>query len=204
MRRYEDVMPKRQINFIKRKANIQLSTRELVKMFNAKFGTSISYDLMKYMRRRLAPGTRYDREFQFAALRERFQAALGTEYRQSEGYTLVKVAGKKRWLYKHRLIWESHYGPCPEDHMVCFLDGDITNFNLDNLMAINRQMDAFMRVKKISRLVLKDLGAAKTIAAMHQINRQRNKMERARKGTKHQFQNLPPLYLPVGRPGFAY
>ena len=206
-RRYEEVMPKRQIDFIRCKANPKLSSVELTKMFNAKFGTSVSYAAMKVMRRRFAPRSRYSHEALGVALRERFQATVGTEKTQSDGYIMVKVAGipgYRSWVYKHRLIWESHYGPCPKDHMICFLDNDKTNVSLDNLMAINRKMSKFLRTKKIPPLILKDPEAGKMIAIMHQLTHQNNEMARARKELKHRFQNLPPLYQPVNRPGFAY
>ena len=128
----------------------------------------------------------------------------GAEYILRDGYTVIKIAGVFRWQLKHRLIWEKAFGELPPGYALFFMDGDKANFSLDNLRAINRKMLVFMNLKKISLSVLKDPAAGAAIAALHQLCRQRKMMARARKGEKHRFQNLPPLYLPVNRPGFAY
>ena len=38
----------------------------------------------------------------------------------------------------HRLIWEEHNGPIPDNHIVIFRDSDRTNFDPNNLMLVSR------------------------------------------------------------------
>ena len=60
------------------------------------------------------------------------------------GYVYVKVAEPQKWKMKHRIVWENAYGPIPKDHVVVFLDGDKTNFSLDNLKCISRSVNVRM------------------------------------------------------------
>ena len=62
---------------------------------------------------------------------------IGTEYTKPDGMVLVKVKPNK-WKYKQRYLYEQyHKVELPKDIMVIFLDGDRTNFNIDNLMAVS-------------------------------------------------------------------
>ncbi len=63
---------------------------------------------------------------------------LGTEKVQNDGYIRVKVAEPSVWVFKHRLLWEEANGPIPEGHMVTFIDGDKSNFHLENLRLSTR------------------------------------------------------------------
>lgn len=62
---------------------------------------------------------------------------IGTEYVKPDGMVLVKVAPNK-WKYKQRYIYEQYYNvELPKETMVIFLDGDRTNFDINNLMAVS-------------------------------------------------------------------
>lgn len=59
-----------------------------------------------------------------------------------DGYVVIKVSDHGRyqdkWKLKQRVIWEEHYGKIPKAHTVIFADGDKYNFDLDNLVLVNR------------------------------------------------------------------
>ena len=62
-----------------------------------------------------------------------------------DGYILIKVpetnpytGAAHRFKYKHVWLWEQNYGAIPEGHIVMFKDGDIRNFDLNNLMLVSR------------------------------------------------------------------
>lgn len=68
---------------------------------------------------------------------------IGTETLTKDGYVIVKVDNKpkgnrKNWKCKHRLLWEQHYGKIPDGYVVVFADQDKTNFELDNLILVER------------------------------------------------------------------
>lgn len=62
---------------------------------------------------------------------------IGTEYIKPDGMVLVKIKPNK-WEYKQRYIYEQyHKVELPKETMVIFLDGDKTNFDINNLMAVS-------------------------------------------------------------------
>lgn len=79
-----------------------------------------------------------------------------------EGYVLVKVAHKK-WIRKHRLIWEEANGPIPKGYYLRTKDGNKENYSLDNMelvtMAENMKRNTVHRypeeLKKTMRALFK-------------------------------------------------
>lgn len=63
---------------------------------------------------------------------------VGTERISKDGYLEVKVAESKKWMGKHRIVWEQHNGPVPKGHVVVFADSDKMNFCPDNLILVSR------------------------------------------------------------------
>jgi len=89
---------------------------------------------------------------------------IGHQRITKDGYIEIKVSdnieSKYNYKLKHRLIWEEHHGEIPKNHQVRFIDGDKTNFNIENLkllsladsLVINSLSDSsivkrFLRVK---------------------------------------------------------
>lgn len=112
--------------------------RDLADMVSAQFRIKYSKDqIAQYCRRNGLNNNMRDSR--------RHRAKLGYEIKAAFGYTFIKVrndvAAKysmENYMPKHRYIWEQTHGPIPENYCVVFLDGDKTNFSLDNLMAIPR------------------------------------------------------------------
>lgn len=73
---------------------------------------------------------------------------VGDEYVGTLGYTYVKVSNtgekNKDWVAKQRVVYEQAYGEIPEGYEVCFVDGDKTNFDTGNLVAIDRKVSIDM------------------------------------------------------------
>lgn len=61
---------------------------------------------------------------------------VGTESLRSDGYWWVKVAEPNKWREKHVLVWEAAHGKRPRGHIITFLDGNRSNFDLSNLELI--------------------------------------------------------------------
>lgn len=59
-------------------------------------------------------------------------------------YWYVKVAEPNVWEPKHRLLWESVYGPIPEGANIMFLDGDTNNICIENLRMITKADSAVL------------------------------------------------------------
>ena len=70
---------------------------------------------------------------------------VGTEtYRH--GYIKVKN-DKNCWKFKHRHIWEQHYGEIPKGYSIIFLDKNKDNFDINNLAMVNKKELLFINDK---------------------------------------------------------
>lgn len=74
---------------------------------------------------------------------------LGTIRTSANGCTYVKVSdtmtkfsgySEPDWIPLQKKIYQDAYGKIKKGEMICFLDGDHKNFNLDNLYCINRRI----------------------------------------------------------------
>ena len=73
---------------------------------------------------------------------------IGSERVDKDGYIWVKVKDhydpegyndwRDLWIPKHRHIWEQAHGKLPKGSIVVFLDGDISNFDVDNLASLTK------------------------------------------------------------------
>lgn len=62
---------------------------------------------------------------------------VGSERLDKDGYTYIKVEGRKKWQPKQRLIYSQKYGKIPPNHAIIFKDGNKQNFELDNLECVS-------------------------------------------------------------------
>lgn len=69
---------------------------------------------------------------------------IGAEALTKDGYIKVKIAEPNKWELKHRLVWEGHNGPVPQDHVIKFIDDDKQNCDIDNLMIITMKEHAII------------------------------------------------------------
>jgi len=109
---------------------------------------------------------------------------IGTEKLLADGYIWVKIDNQPKvkktvnWIQKHRKIWQEQNGPIPEGHVIIFLDGDRTNFDIDNLACISKAENARLNQRKLrfdnADLTKSGVEIAKVLNAIGQ-----------RKGNKH-------------------
>lgn len=63
---------------------------------------------------------------------------VGTIRYTTDGYPKIKIAEPNIWKQMHRKVWEEHYGPIPRGHVVVFLNGDKTNWDILNLACLSK------------------------------------------------------------------
>ena len=91
-------------------------------------------------------------------VKEKEQLPIGA-IRKSQTGTYIKVlyvppgtkfSGYKEpyWLPLQRKVYQDAYGEIAPGKMICFLDGDTDNFDLDNLYCIDRKIAAIMSSHK--------------------------------------------------------
>ncbi|MBP6861378.1 MAG: HNH endonuclease [Neisseriaceae bacterium] len=59
-----------------------------------------------------------------------------------DGYVVLKVAEPSVWRHAHKVEWEKHNGPTPKGMVLRFIDGDKTNYAIENLELITRAENA--------------------------------------------------------------
>lgn len=74
--------------------------------------------------------------FKSGTLHPRYKP-IGSEREDKDGYLVIKAAERK-WLPKHRYIWEQANGPIPKGHVVIFGNGDKRDFRPENLLLVTR------------------------------------------------------------------
>lgn len=110
---------------------------------------------------------------------------IGTEKITSDGYLWIKIdnqIGVKKnvnWIQKHRYVWEQHYGPVPEGKMITFLDGDRTNFDINNLEMIDNEINIELHKSKLrykdSELTRAGINIAKINVKVRELEHERKK-----------------------------
>lgn len=129
------------------------SYQELTDLFNERFGMQrkkgqISDKCTKNMRLTgMSNSSQYGKK-------EKEQLPIGT-IRKSQVGTYIKVleVPKKQhisgyaepyWLPLQKKIYQDAFGKIEDGKMICFLDGNTENFDIDNLYSIDRRISAIM------------------------------------------------------------
>jgi len=176
------------------------TTKELVILFNAQFGTHIKYDQLRAYKknRKLSSGvvTKFKRghapankgikgaggweptQFKKGHRPYNYQA-VGTERINGDGYIDIKIADPNKWRGKHILIWEKHNGPIPKGHVVIFGDRNKRNFYIDNLLLISRKQLLMMNRKN---LIQSDTELTKTGIIIADIENKINEINKLESG----------------------
>ena len=69
---------------------------------------------------------------------------VGSERKNKDGYTEVKIAEPNVWQLKHVYLWTQKNGSPPKGHVVVFADGNRENYDTDNLLLLSRAQLAVM------------------------------------------------------------
>lgn len=130
------------IQFIK-KYSLSCYPQELSKLVYDEFGLEISGDgLRRFMNRH---DIDYKKKINWS---KKEPKPIGNEV-IVDGYIRVKVSNCV-YKPKQRVLYEQYYNiELKEDENVIFLDGDKTNFNIDNLMVIHNKEKHFMMGGKL-------------------------------------------------------
>lgn len=70
--------------------------------------------------------------------------SVRNNYKKGQKCVYEKVAEPNYWRMKHILEWEKHHGPVPKGKIVIFLDGNVLNTDINNLMLIERKIHVRM------------------------------------------------------------
>ena len=127
-----------EIQYLKEIANGKL-LNEIVCAFNCKFGYEFTPGQVRGAldRNGIKMGTKLS-----------WIKDIGSETIGRHEYVEVKVS-KDKWVLKHRHIYEKYFGKIQGNNQIIFLDGDKTNFNIDNLKEVTREQMAVINKYKL-------------------------------------------------------
>lgn len=108
---------------------------------------------------------------------------VGDERLDKDGYILVRTNERStksktnniKWVGKHNLIWEEHYGKVPQGSVIIFADGDKRNFDINNLICVSRYellvLNKNNLIKKYSNLTKSGVLVAKLYIKVNEVKK---------------------------------
>ena len=100
----------------------------------------------------LAAKKRATKEYRENMSIARRKAAKKIGYRtiNNQGYVYIKIKNEARkndnYISEARYVYEKHYGEIPKGYWIYHLDGNVSNNNIDNLMALDRKIVASLNI----------------------------------------------------------
>ena len=161
---------KEQIKFLKENAK-RMNHKELTKAFNETFNLNrteraISVKKTQYGIYRIKCTSKGHKPWH--------SKEIGSTRQNKRGYQEIKVSNKK-WVYRHRYIYEQHYGKIPKNYEVIFLDGDKNNLDISNLTIVDKKTALTMMRK---RLMFEDKELTKTGIAIASLMNKNKDLDR--------------------------
>lgn len=131
------------------------SVEETTRAFNEKFGTNKKkYTMRNYAQRH---GLKVDEdlvtESKFrAAHKEGSKRALRKvgDMRFEGRYWIIKT--EDGWELIHQYVWKKHRGEIKKDHVIIYLDGDVNNYSIDNLLEVPYKYLGMLNMNKMKSI----------------------------------------------------
>lgn len=116
-----------------------ISSSELTKMLNEKFGTQFEVKSIMNFKQNNKLKSGIDVRFKKGSIPPNYRE-VGSERINVDGYFEIKTGNcRKGWMAKHKYLYEKYKGEVPKGHIVIFADGNTKNLDLDNLVLVSRQ-----------------------------------------------------------------
>ena len=117
--------------------------KEITRLFNERFNLNLSFEKVRDYMNNNGIKNNLDTKFKKGITSKDqkikdLNKPIGVEITWCNGYKRIKL-GKNKWVYKHRYIWEQHFGEIPAGHSIIFLDKNKENFDINNLAMVNRK-----------------------------------------------------------------
>lgn len=126
------------------------SNKELTELFNKTFDTNCSETQIASYKRYYHLTSGIDMKFKKGEIRYTTKRPMGSEGTyKGDGVIFIKVAEPDVWVRKNRYVYEQAYGKLPDGYRVIHLNGDKTDFRLENLRAIKDTETLIMGSNKL-------------------------------------------------------
>lgn len=145
-------------DFIKEMLELYNRDNIVMQEYEKKFNKKISYNTIEMYRKKFG-------------IHIRKRKIVGQEGIKG-GKVAIKLPNNK-WQYKHRIIYEQHYGKILKGYFVTFLDGNNKNFDINNLKLVKDKV-----FRRIARYTPHDNEIMKTyILAAELVEKTNEKMK---------------------------
>lgn len=126
------------------------SNKELTELFNKTFGTNCSETQIASYKRYYKLTSGIDMKFKKGEVRYTTKRPIGSEGTyKGDGVIFVKIGEPDIWVRKNRYVYEQAYGKLQDGYHVIHLNGDKTDFRLENLKAIKNTETLIMGNKDL-------------------------------------------------------
>ena len=124
------------------------TSEELTQLFNKTFDKKVNCSTIINFKKKYKLKSGIDTKFKKNQQAHNYKN-IGSEFVNSEGYTLIKTGNPNTWELKHRYLYKKYKGEIPTDHSVIFADSNKSNFDLDNLILIEVRNKLVMKNKHL-------------------------------------------------------
>lgn len=138
---------------------MNITTPKLTKIMNEHFNRIFDNEVVRNYKKHQGLKTGINTQFK-KNQKAHNHKPVGSEFIcKKDGYTYVKIAEPNTWDLKQRVIYKKAFGDIPTEKSVVFADGNKQNFDLDNLVLVDRKIKLMAKNK---RLFYKDKDLTKT------------------------------------------
>lgn len=124
------------------------TVQELTKLINIVFNEDHEVNQIRNFKKKNKLRSEVDSKFKKNQVPHN-KKNIGYEFINSDGYTEIKVAEPNKWMLKQRYLYQKYKGQIPKNHDVIFADGNKQNFDLENLILVERRDKLVMKNKHL-------------------------------------------------------
>ncbi len=111
---------------------------ELTKKFNKRFNKHIKENQIKNYKKRNKLKSGINSKFVKNQKPHNYKP-IGSEFINSDGYVMIKIADPNIWILKQRYVYEQLHGTIPEGYSVIFANQNKNDFSDDNLLLVENK-----------------------------------------------------------------
>ena len=162
----------------------KMTVKELAKKFNEKYGTNMSDEAIRQIKRRYRlPTPNKDVENRFKKGNTNQRKPIGSEWvKPSSKDVYIKVANPDVWVLKKKYVYEQHFGKLPKDYQIICKNGNKQDIRIENLLAIKQTDLLFLNFHK---MFMKNPELLKTGILISRVASKRRQLELGGKNERH-------------------
>lgn len=162
----------------------KMTVKELAEKFNEKYGTNMSGEAIRQIKRRYKlPTPNKDVQDRFKKGNTNQRKPIGSEWiKSTNGEIYIKIANPDVWVLKKKYVYEQVYGKLPDNYQVICKNGNNKDIRPENLLAIKQADLLFLNFNKLFK---KNPELLKTGILISRVASKRRQLELGGKNERH-------------------